>query len=943
MAGIAADARATEIAGRPVRVTTAAHPGFGRVILDLGSRDYSLTRDGDHLDITLNADAAFHALPPNPPDVIAMTPRANGLDLTLEHGAAVHDQRRGTRLVIDIDDPVPPHEPAPDLAWGEDMSPPSAPIEPTESAPEPAPATETMPAAPPHADTVPDTPPEAVPDRPWPVAVTPVPTGPVALIAVKVPPPAGLTAATIQIPFSGSTGAAMFSRGPETWVLFDERRPIDLSGLRGDPVFGKADVTLQTAATVLHLTIPPGQAPLLSHAPAGWRISVGLARGNPEELKPAAAGKTLDIPADAPGQVITITDPQNGAVILAGTQRKPGQAIRVERRTAQFILPLTDQGVIVLPLSDSIGLTVSRTGFVLANAQDGLALSPPPPMADAALAAARLTRTFEFPAQTTEALAWRARRLAADAATTPPLARGPKRLALAECLIALGMGVEARTVLQVAGEDDPTLASLPKFGALTAIANLLAHRSADAGGLLSPDLAGTDETAMWRALQTALTDGTSPGAASILATTAPLLFTYPDELRHRFLPLAMETLIAGGQTAAAARLLDQRPKDPDLAFARAALKQAAEDQEGALKAFDALANTRSPLDHARAETRAVELRLAMGKIDDKAAAEALEKHMYAWRGDDQDLKTRERIAALDQRAGAWRAVFSILRGAKQDFPAEAVEIEQRIQDAFAALPRDASMDRMPPTELIGLLEENAELLGAGPEGEPMRERLAEKLMALDLPKRADPVLTTLIRGLPPGPSRAGFGATLAALRLREGDGDGALAALSESSSDTIPPEVRARRSLITAKVEAKRGHVRAAVESLSGVDTLESDETRAAVLESAKNWPAAVEALKILTAKTVPTGVPLSEPSVRTLLRLASAATHAGDDATLASLRQTYATRIPSGATGDMFRLLTQAPVRGTDDLARARAEIGLARAVTADGTPAASPSQPSK
>ena len=70
-----------------------------------------------------------------------------------------------------------------------------------------------------------------------------------------------------------------------------------------------------------------------------------------------------------------------------------------------------------------------------------------------------------------------------------------------------------------------------------------------------------------------------------------------------------------------APLLAERQNDPRLAYANALLKQATGDNDGALALFDAVTNTRSMLDHARAAVSAVELRLTMGKLDAKAAAD----------------------------------------------------------------------------------------------------------------------------------------------------------------------------------------------------------------------------------------------------------------------------------------------------------------------------------
>jgi hypothetical protein len=155
--------------------------------------------------------------------------------------------------------------------------------------------------------------------------------------------------------------------------------------------------------------------------------------------------------------------------------------------------------------------------------------------------------------------------------------------------------------------------------------------------------------------------------------------------------------------------------------------------------------------------------------------------------------------------------------------------------------------------------------------------------------------------------------------------------LSESSSADMPDGVRERRSLIRARVEAKRGATASALDALSGSRGQEADEARAAIFEQASDWPGARDALAVLSGRVVPESGMLDGPQLQVVLRLATAATRAGDDATLASLREKLRTRIGTGPQADMFRLLTAEPVRGTADLGRARAEMGLARALTAD------------
>jgi hypothetical protein len=124
---------------------------------------------------------------------------------------------------------------------------------------------------------------------------------------------------------------------------------------------------------------------------------------------------------------------------------------------------------------------------------------------------------------------------------------------------------------------------------------------------------------------------------------------------------------------------------------------------------------------------------------------------------------------------------------------------------FAAFLRGNGADELAPLELVSLIDENSDLLPQGAEGEALESRLADKLLALDLPQRAGPVLEKLIQAAPTGAGRATFGARLAAMRLREGDAPGALAALSASEMTDLPADLIEHRTLLLAEAQAHNG------------------------------------------------------------------------------------------------------------------------------------------
>jgi tetratricopeptide (TPR) repeat protein len=711
-----------------------------------------------------------------------------------------------------------------------------------------------------------------------------------------------------------------------------------------------------------------------------------------------AADGELSLPVDAVGAVVAIPDPDTGATLLVGTQRATGQDFPTLHQTPEFNLLPTWQGVVVEPLADSLAMRTGNGGFVLTGGSRGLAMAPNSTAMQAQADAAAMTRRFDLRSQSMETLVERLHRQILASATAPARARGRLREQAAETLIAMGFGAEAQAMLRLATADDPAIGATASAIGLNAIAALLDGRAAETGGIEDPRLTGSDEVTLWRAVHAAKSAHDSPVAAAGFAVTTPLIAVYPAALRKRLLPVAFETMIDGGQAMAAARLMAHQPaNDPTLALARGMLRAASGDTDGALAIYDRLTSSPDRLVHAKAAVRAVELRLTAARIDAGHAAEALDRLLNSWRGGPRELALRVRIAALHEQSGDWTAALAMLHEAETLFPDDGVAVHAKLKAAFTRLLQDKAFDRLAPFELVSMVEENADLLPDGPAGEALEERLADRLLALDLPARAAPVLEKLTTVAPTPAGRAGFGARLAELRLHENDAKGALAALAASADPTTsaPPAVLAaapeapagaasatapvtapgaasvvapgagplsvpgavpganpaaapvvavlaassvvpppaplpaplveRRTLLMAAAQARLGDTADAVAELAALGTAATDLARATILEQAKDWAGAEHALTDYVGKAVPAAGALDQAQQQVLVRYATAAAQAGDESTLALLRTGNGPRMPSGAFGDMFRLLTAAPVQVSADLPRAIRETALA------------------
>ena len=956
-----------------VPIKAGTHPGFSRLVFDFPRwAGWRMTRRGDVIGLRFSVALPFGPTPDLPPGVVALADGPGWARVTVTHGARVRRMHVGLRLVLDVTAtaapplPVPPSplvsrrrrllsrsgavagRGTPGRAVGHTGPSGGGVAKPAAAAPATV-AEAARPATPVSASVAgvaaagsgapsppvrprpPVSAPAALlassprPNQALPVYGLPGKPGPMALSARPAAPPAGSPGAML-VPFEVGVGAAAFRRRGQGVAVFDAARPIDLSALAGAKVFGAAKVHVLAGGTELTMPLRRGMRLALLRRSAGWLIV--LTRHSPvgPVIRPLPVAAGLSLPLAAPGKTVSLLDPETGIPLLVGTERAAPVALRVTHRAPQFALLRSWRGVVVEALSDRLGLRPTVDGFLLAG-RGGLAVSPGGREATALADAALLTRSFYIPDLTTTVLSSRLRRQLRAAAARPPLARGPRLRRAAETMIALDMGAEAHALLHLAASEDPDEAARPEHAALAAIAAIEAGAPTKASAIDARSLPVTDEVAFWRGIRRALRDPRSPRAAQLLATTAPLALTYPRALRRSVLPITIETMIRGGETQAASHMLARRPNDKRLDLARAMLDAAQGRTGAALAIYDRLRDSPDRLTAFRAATRAVALRLDMHAISPAQAAHKLDQLRDGWRGGKREMHLLETLASLRARAGQWTRALALLRHTIRDFPKARPRLRAEMRRLFAAALADAKLDRAPPLQYVAFVNANADLLPKGKAGLPLAGKLADRLLALDLPDQAAPLLARLAREAPTASARAGFGARLAELRLDQGNATVAARALAVTAASDLPPGLASRRTILAARIDAAQGHVPEAEAALLKLNAASADRAAAAIATRAGDWKGAVAALAAEAAITVPPSGSLSPERRQLLLRLATARVRAGDMAGLAAMRADQ-TRMGTGPLADLFRLLTAPGVRSPDQIGRAGATAALAAGV---------------
>jgi hypothetical protein len=974
-------------AGLEVPVRMGDHADFGRVVFDLPKgAAFDVAIEGDRALVVLRGAGDLAQPAGVPRNMVSLRTGPNSVTLVLTPGARLHAWRIGDRLVLDAMDAAPtPNqarsaEPPPGTRRVAALTIPLAAATPPEPlpAPRPPPArvgsppkvvrpsrdpiSHALPAVPPlamtrtgPAVTQPEAglakAPEAAPVAPVvreslgakdapavqdglgpkedgapahaaPPAETPAKKETLAiskpLVATPTPPAFVLKA-------DADVGAAAFRRGPLGVVVLDRRIPIE-----APPGLAGAVVELGAVSTMVHMPLTADQVLSLSRTPAGW--AVAIATTTPERtMAPQPGDQGLVFTVPRAGRVVAVLDPLTGGTLLVGVSQAAGPAAAAPdgRRTPDYAVLPTWLGVAIEPLTDRIDLRASTPGFVLTGA---------PPAA--AMPVAIRGRRFDIPDEPAEALMNRLQAQLASAAAAPPRARTKDRMAAAQTMVALGMGMEAQSLLQRVAADDPQAAADARVQALTGIAAVMAGRPDEAPGLddprldevskrdasprdpslkdAPPDEARTgppDEVTLWRGVRDRRR-GLTTAATSRLSSQAPLVQAYPPTLRRVLWPDVAEAAVQAGVPIAT----DALPP-----FARAMQLERQGKAEEALAAYAALDAGSDRLDQVRAAARLIELRLAGGQIGPGKAADAMERLSFAWRGDAREAGMRIRAAELRAASGGWRAALDALRQTETQFPDQKPLIQARKTAAFQAM-LDTQGGGMSPLDLVLLAAEYADCVPDGAAGATLAALLADKLLALDLPARAIPVLQGLMRGAQAGPVRAEFGHRLALLLLEAGDPAGAIAALQASAAPAIAPALSEARALVTAKALAAQGDLSGAVAALTEIGTAAADDLRATIMAKAGDVQGSLGALADLAAKLVPTEGPLSDAAQDVLMREASAAVRAPDPALLRTLER-YAPRM-TGARADVFRVLTAAPLAATSELPRAARELALARTI---------------
>ena len=765
----------------------------------------------------------------------------------------------------------------------------------------------------------------------------------------------GVQPHVITLTATQNVGMAAFERAGFLWLVFDDpnlKVPPVLSGPNKEdfPVLEKIELP---DALAYRMPKPEGYKFYGEGGGLLWRLVVTPNPRRTKALRPSSqhdgisqtAGGALFWPMDRAHKTIKLKDPLVGDEIHVVTVEDSSNYAGDPRRYVELETLQSFIGLAFIPKIDDIRTSVDSGNLIITRPQ-GLALSPKRDTAPIALKddiekeqeafeeeekTNKITTIFDFDRWEMgglRSLEENRRILMVSTGNKKGHSKIEDLITLAKLNIANDRGQEALGLLRVATNELPGIEENAEFIALRGAAGTLAGKYDDAiNDLVAESLKEFGEIGYWKAFAlSGLEDWRQ--ADSVMPPNFDVLDSYPDQIQKPILLALSEVALRAGKTNIAQDLLSRlEPKFEKMSLSRQSawkyLNGELERQLGrpelALENWEKLVTGRDDYYRAKAGLSLTRLQLERKKITPAKAIDRLEGLRYAWRGDELETLINLRLGEVYIDNNNYLKGLSVLRNAVSLSPNSIIsqEVTDYMTNTFRSLFTDGKLDDVPPLDAVSIYDEFKELTPIGKEGDEFVQKLAERLVNVDLLGRASALLDHQLTHRLKGEEAVAVAIRLAAIRLLDGKPEGALRSLDVAEDSMKQALIQGPQNfssqqqevtLLRARALSKIGRASDALALLEG--TTEDQDVirlRADIAWNAGLWEEAAEAFQgLIIAENVSQTRPPNEYQTNLILNRSIALNLAGNRVAIANLRERYGDLMAQSDKARLFDLVTR-------------------------------------
>lgn len=745
--------------------------------------------------------------------------------------------------------------------------------------------------------------------------------------------------AVLRFPFAERMAMAVFKRGGILWIVLSKPLELNLVDFNEMPktVIGKVEQQIANGVTVLRLPVDNGlYITITDEKDNPFQRAILLSNKHPGVDAMLSASVVTEppspphvfVPAIETSGKVVLTDPLVGDEILVTPLYPVGQGVVRARDFVEFSVLATAQGVAVVKKADDVDVVQTLSGLRIGPARGAVLSLDLPAVVDAKSASGSLVAATFFPydewrPENTENPRPKLYKLFLQTLRARDVQEANlMRLRRAQIFLSEGFSVEAIGELDNIQRLDAAFFRSEKLAAMRGAARFLMYRFADAArDFAATELNNNKEIDYWRAMLSDLL-GNPEQSYDYLAMNTDYISKYPPAFRQRLAIVAADRAVAAKEYNVALKIFEALQQDnviepikPYVNFLMAKISSETGQEKEAVEMWDTLAEDFDhPFVRANAEYARVTWNLERNLLDREEAADRLERLRLFWRGDNLELNVLALLGAMYDDKKDYVNAMRIWNMGVTGFTntAVAIEMSHKMQETFTLMFNEGTADTLSALDALALFYEYRTYMPSGTMGYDIIQKLADRLIAVDLLDQAAVLLDRQMRTQTEKEERSRMGAKLAEIYLANRQPQRALQVLQESmyGENTVP--LRLLRNRLAAQAMADLGKYDKAIQTLGQDGSSDANTIRLDVYWKQKNWEQVITNVETILKNRSDITAPLTLQESQSLLKLALAYIFTNNTAQVQYLRDYFSPLMAANPNKPVFDFITSGDITPT-------------------------------
>lgn len=737
--------------------------------------------------------------------------------------------------------------------------------------------------------------------------------------------------ASLSFAWNTPVNLGAFERGGKLWLIFDHPQQIDVESLKktaGD----LAENILQfphPLGTLIQVTPAPNIKYSVRKEGLLWILDLYTDDLPPQPFKELTIFTQYDslkqpylyIPTEFSGNVISIIDPEIGDIISIAPSSKPQLGISASYSYPEFEILRTMQGLAFVINAPDIMLNRGNAGLTLRAQGRSLNITGDLDLLKRHQQMKGMAETATFDLQIPQKLIDMKFTDAVDALkkdiiSAPPEQKNQLRIALAKFYIYHGLGTNALFILNQLKRANLPETENDAFHALCGIANFLARRYPEAvKDFEYGNLPQTNEGIFWRTLAQSAYEFNEPNNAILFAHIS-LIRDYPQAIKDQIALVAAGNALLTGDDLSAQNFIDIlhsvpdriRNLNPHISYLAAKKLELQGYPRNAIKEYRNIIHNDSTKYSALARYDNTVLSQNIRIMPIKEAIAELEMLRFAWNEPEFKLKLMNKLSDFYLKDFDYYNALRILNEAGTSAVNE--ETKQKLTSRMISVFEDIFLSnqadsKLSPVKALALYNDFKWLADMSTKKNAVIQRLADRLVAVDLLDRAYDLLTEVLQDTSlSAENRARVGARLAVINLFNNNPKLALSILERTYSPNLSSATDGPRRVIRSRALAALGHTEEALALLEDDYSKNALIHKFQLLWNAGLWADAADTVKHLIEQPQP-GKELSTEQINYILDWATTLKKAGKETVLVRLRNKFLPYFANTKYHSIFNILT--------------------------------------